>query len=109
VASIKTRNIIYTKNKEIGIKELEEIREQKEKQGIKVTLYNRSYNMPSYTFSDGEVWIILQPIDANRAYRWSKCRVDAKNTTMAEWINIIRPAEVGSEQIPGKCIFFNIV
>lgn len=109
MASIKTtRNIIYTKDKEIGIKELEKIREQKKKEGIKVTLYNRSYNIPGYTFSDGEIWIILQPIDANRAYGWFKCRIDAKNTTMSEWINIIRPAEVGSEQNPDKCIFFNL-
>lgn len=86
--------IIYTSDIKIGQEKLAEIEKEKSVLGISVTLKKRSDNYTNQNetrFDDGEEWIILNPNNGARGYRWRKAYIDASNTSVAQLLNYILP------------------
>lgn len=67
--------IIYTSDIEIGINKLLEIENEKNESGIE-TVFKRisksAYIRSEIRFGDGEEWIIVNPNNGARGYRWRK-------------------------------------
>lgn len=86
--------IIYTSNIKIGQDKLAEIEKEKIDLGISITSKRVSdkYSIQNETrFDDGEEWIILNPNNGARGYRWRKAYVDGSNTSVAQLLNYILP------------------
>ena len=86
--------IIYTSDIEVGINKLLEIENEKNESGIE-TVFKRisksDYIRSEIRFSDGEEWIIVNPNNGARGYRWRKAWVDASNTTISQLYLYIVP------------------
>lgn len=86
--------IVYTSNIKIGQEKLAEIERDKIKLGIPVIskrMSSKCINYNEIRFDDGEEWIIVNPNDSARGYRWRKAYVDASNTTIAQLRNNVIP------------------
>ena len=86
--------IIYTPNIKIGKEKLVEIEREKINLGISVISKKLSDEYPNYNeirFDDGEEWIIVNPNNGARGYRWRKAYIDASNTTIAQLRNNVLP------------------
>ena len=83
--------IIYTPILSVGIEKLLEIEEEKRKDGIYPTAKYFGKNRTEIIFDDEEEWIILNPNDGARGYRWRKAWVDIKNVTTFQINVIIKP------------------
>ena len=75
--------IVYTNDIEVGKAKLLEIEADKNESGISTTMKRFSKSWNEIRFSDGEEWIILNPNDSVRGYRWRKAWIDA-NTTVEQ-------------------------
>lgn len=86
--------IVYTSNIKIGQEKLLEIEREKNDLGILVTSKRMSDKHSSdneVRFDDGEEWIIVNPNNGARGYRWRKAYVDASNTSIAQLQTNILP------------------
>lgn len=84
--------IIYTSDIKIGQKKLAEIEKEKSDLGITAILKKRNDNCANQNeilFDDGEEWIIVNPNNGARGYRWRKAYVDASNTSVSQLLNFI--------------------
>lgn len=75
--------IVYTNDIEVGKAKLLEIESEKNESGTSTTMKRLSKSWNEIRFSDGEEWIILNPNDSTRGYRWRKAWIDA-NTTVKQ-------------------------
>ena len=87
--------IIYSNNIDIALQKLLEIEKEKTKNGVNVTKrYTscvHSWVRQEIQFSDGEEWIIVQPNNGARGYRWRKAWIDASNVSISDLQNRILP------------------
>lgn len=75
--------IVFTNDFELGLKKLNQIKEDKISNGIKLTNWQISRNCPEYTkfcFEDGEIWTIKESSTSERGFRWVKAWVDSRAT-----------------------------
>lgn len=86
--------IIYTSDIKVGQDKLIDIEKEKIDLGISITskkVSDKYTNQNETRFDDGEEWIILNPTNGARGYRWRKAYVDASNTSVAQLLNYILP------------------
>lgn len=86
--------IIYTSDIKIGQEKLAEIEKEKADLGISIASKKSSdkyTNQNEIRFDDGEEWIIINPNNSARGYRWRRAWVDATNTSVAQLLNFILP------------------
>lgn len=85
--------IVYTSDKTIGREKLLEIEKEKNNSGIFTTkrylVDNNDHD--EIRFSDGEEWIVVNPNNCARGYRWRRAWVDASNTSIAQLQQYILP------------------
>lgn len=97
--------IIYTNNKEVGLKKLLDIEKGKNQLGIK-TVFKQIYYDLSFCnfnvhdeikFSDGEHWIVVKPNHSSCGYRYNKALIDQTNTSIKQLNDNILPYRIGCE------------
>ena len=85
-----------------------QIEKEKTSTGIEV-IESRMFPLRPYlskiTFSDGETWILVQPLykNSSRGHRWKKAWVDASNVSISQLENIIIPT--GEYKVEDKKYF----
>lgn len=87
--------IIFTNDDYVGMKKLDEILREKLSQGIKCVRHDRLGYYCNYImkFSDDDVWRIISPHDKSvRCLKWNLAYIDAYNTTLDDYMNIIIPS-----------------
>ena len=96
--------IIYTNDKEVGLKKLLDIEKEKNQLGIK-TVFKQIYDLSFYKFnvhdeikfSDGEHWIVVKPNHSSSGYRYHKALIDQTNTSIKQLNDNILPYGIGHE------------
>lgn len=86
--------IVYTYDKNIGREKLLDIEKEKNNSSISTTrkkLVNNKYDHDEIRFSDGEEWIVINPNNGARGYRWRRAWVDASNTSISQLQQCILP------------------
>ena len=90
---------MFSNDLNIALNKLLKIEQEKINDGIGV-IESRIFPMRPYLseviFSDGEKWIIVQPLYSNssRGHRWIKAWVDASNVSISQLENIIKPTGI---------------
>ena len=78
-----------------AVRLLEEIQKEPENESGIETVFKRisksAYIRSEIRFGDGEEWIIVNPNNGARGYRWRKAWVDASNTTISQLYLYIVP------------------
>lgn len=95
--------IIYTNDKEIGLKKLLDIEKEKNQLGIK-TVFKKFYDLSfckfnvhdEIKFSDGEHWIVVKPNHSSSGYRYCKAWID-ENISIKQLNDNILPYGIGCE------------
>lgn len=91
--------IVFSNDLNIALNKLLEIKQEKINNGIEA-VDSRIFPMRAYLseviFSDGEKWIIEQPLydNSSRGHRWKKAWVDASTITISQLENIIKPTGI---------------
>lgn len=83
--------IVYTSDFELGIEQLLKIEKEKNEAEIKTIRKCISKFYSEIVFDDGDEWIVVNPNDGAKWYRWRKAYVDFKNTTLYQLELIIKP------------------
>lgn len=83
--------IVYTSDFKLGIEQLLKIEKEKNEVGIKTIKKSISKYGSEIVFDGGEEWIVVNPNNGARGYRWRKAYVDFKNTTLEQLECIIEP------------------
>lgn len=95
--------IIYTNDKEVGLKKLLDIEKEKNSLGIK-TVFKKIYHVSfcklnvhdEIKFSDGEHWIVVKPNHSSSGYRYGKVWID-ENISIKQLNDNILPYRIGYE------------
>lgn len=88
-------NIIFTSNEEIGWNKILDI--EKEMNAIGIETIRKFKSSRSFVdFKNGARWQVVNPCESARGYRYFKCYVDVKNTTLLQWQRVILPIYCGS-------------
>lgn len=77
------------------MKKLDEILREKLSQGIKCVRHDRLGYYCNYImkFSDDDVWRIISPHNKSvRGLKWNLAYIDAYNTTLDDYMNVIIPS-----------------
>lgn len=90
--------IIYTNDKEVGLKKLLDIEKEKNQLCIK-TVFKQIYHVSfcklnvhdEIKFSDGEHWIVVEPNHASCGYRYHKALIYKTNTSIKQLNDNILP------------------
>ena len=87
--------IIFTNDDYVGMKKLDEILREKLSQGIKFVRHDRLGYYCNYImkFYDDDVWRIISPHNKSvRGLKWNLAYIDAYNTTLDDYMNVIIPS-----------------